>query len=138
MRDRCLATHDFHRPIHVSGYDPNGPINCNLRTVSASLAYDDAASFESNILVVHQSILIPDLAHNLLSTMQLRLNAMTVIDVPRFLTENPTPLTHSLSIISTDDLDKPYAIPLILHRVASSGFFSDTLTDRGGIQVTTT
>ena len=78
----ALVTHDFDRPINVSGYDPNGPINRNLRTVSAALAYDDALSGETVILVIHQAILIPDLAHNLLSTMQLQLNDVIVNDVP--------------------------------------------------------
>ena len=53
----ALVTHDFDRPINVSGYDPNGPINRNLRTVSAALAYDDALSGETVILVIHQAIL---------------------------------------------------------------------------------
>jgi hypothetical protein len=115
----ALVTHDFDRPINVSGYDPNGPINRNLRTVSAALAYDDALSGETVILVIHQAILIPDLAHNLLSTMQLRLNDVIVNDVPRFLTDNPTLLTHSL-VVPTDDFDQPYVIPLTLFGVASS------------------
>jgi len=63
--------------------------------------------------------LIPDLAHNFLSTMQLRLNDVTVNDAPRFLTDDPTPLTHSL-VIPTDECDKPYVIPMTLHGVASS------------------
>ncbi|KAI2507229.1 hypothetical protein MHU86_7186 [Fragilaria crotonensis] len=51
--------------------------------------------------------------------MQLRLNDVIVNDVPRFLTENPTLLTHSL-VVPTDDFDQPYVIPLTLHGVASS------------------
>ena len=94
----ALVTHDFDRPINVSGYDPNGPISNNLCTVSAALAYDDALTGETVSLVVHQAILIPDLNHNLLSTMQLRLNDVMVNDVPRFLTDKPTPLTQTLVI----------------------------------------
>ena len=94
-------------------------MNSNLRTVSAALAYDDALTGESVILVVHQAIHIPDLSHNLLSTMQLRLNDVIVNDVPRFLTDKPTQLTHTL-VIPTDDFDDPYVIPMSLHGVASS------------------
>jgi hypothetical protein len=71
------------------------------------------------ILVVHQAIYIPGLNHNLLSTMQLRLNDVIVNDVPRFLTDRPTPLTHTL-VIPTDHFDDPYVIPMSLHGVASS------------------
>lgn len=94
-------------------------MNSNLRTVSAALAYDDALTGESVILVVHQAIHIPDLSHNLLSTMQLRLNDVIVNDVPRFLTDKPTQLTHTL-VIPTDNFDDPYVIPMSLHGVASS------------------
>jgi hypothetical protein len=97
-----LVIHDFDRPINVTGFDPNGPVHNNLRTVSAAIAYDDALTGESVILVVHQAIYIPNLDHNLLSTMQLRLNDVIVNDVPRFLTDKPTPLTHTL-VIPTDD-----------------------------------
>jgi hypothetical protein len=115
----ALVTHDFDLPINVSGCDPNGPITRNLRTVTAALTKDNAMSSTSIILVVHQAILMPDLPHNLLSTMQLQLNDVTVNDVPRFLTDDPTPLTHSL-LIPTADIDNPYVIPLTLFGVASS------------------
>jgi hypothetical protein len=52
--------------------------------------------------------------------MQLRLNDVTVNDVPRFLTEKPTPLTHAL-VIPTDNFDDPpYVIPMSLHGVSST------------------
>ncbi len=115
----ALITHDFDRPINVTGYTLQGPVNSNLRTVSAALAYDDATTGESVILVIHQAVYIPNLNHNLLSTMQLRLNDVTVNDVPRFLTEKPTPLTHALAI-PTDDFANPYVIPMSLHGVSST------------------
>jgi hypothetical protein len=73
----ALLVHDYDRPIDVSGYDPTGPIATNLRTVSAALAYDDALTGQTIILIVNQAIYIPDLAHNLLSTMQVRLTRPT-------------------------------------------------------------
>ena len=90
-----LGIHDFDRPINVTGYNPNGPVNSIICTVFAALAYDDVLTGESVILVVHQAIYIPDLSHNLLSTMQLRLNDVTVNNVPRFLTDKPTQLIHT-------------------------------------------
>ena len=93
-------------------------MSINLRTVSA-LAYDDALTGESVILVVHQAIHIPDLSNNLLLTMQLRLNDVMVNDAPRFLTDKPTQLTYTL-VIPTDNFDNPYVIPMSLHGVASS------------------
>jgi hypothetical protein len=51
--------------------------------------------------------------------MQLRLNDVTVNDVPPFLTDKPTPLTHT-HVIPTDDFVDPYVIPMSLHGVASS------------------
>jgi hypothetical protein len=117
--DNALIIHDYERPINVSGYDPTGPVAQDLKTVSAAIAYDDAVSGETVILVIHQAIHIPDLAHNLLSTMQVRLNDVTVNETPRFLTDKITDYTHSL-VIPTDDFDSPYVIPLSIRGVSSS------------------
>ncbi|KAI2505146.1 hypothetical protein MHU86_9334 [Fragilaria crotonensis] len=51
--------------------------------------------------------------------MQLRLNDVKVNDVPRFLTDQPTELTHSL-VIPIEQSDTPYVIPLSIIGVASS------------------
>ena len=114
-----LVVHDYDRPLNVTGYDPNGPVASNLRTVSAALAYDDAITGETTILIIHQAIHIPDLQHNLLSTMQLRLNDVIINETPRFLTNEPTMLTHTL-MIPNEDADDHYIIPLTLHGVAST------------------
>ena len=112
--------HDYDRPFQVTGYDPNGPVKNNLCTVFTAMAYDDAVTGETVILLVHQAIRVPDLDHNLLAPMQRRTNDVTVNDVPRFLTENPTMLTHCSFVIPTDDPTEPYVIPMTLHGVASS------------------
>jgi hypothetical protein len=91
-------------------------VHSNLRTVSAALAYDNGLTGKSVVLFIHQAILISDLDHNLLSTMKLRPNHVTVNIVPRFLTEKLTLLTHSL-IIPTDNIENPYVIPMTLHGV---------------------
>ena len=113
-----LLVHDYDRPINVSGFHPSGPINNNLRQVSAALAYDDPFTGETTILLVHQAIYVPELEYNLLSTMQVRLNDVTISEVPRFLAENVSDLTHSIAI-PTANPDKPYIIPLSLHGVTS-------------------
>ncbi len=63
--------------------------------------------------------MIPDLDHSLFTTMQLRLNDVTVNNVPRFLTEKPTRLTHSF-VILTDNSEHPYVNPITHHGVVSS------------------
>ena len=103
----------------MSGYDPAGPVATNLRTVSAALAYDDETTGQTVILIVNQAIYIPDLHHNLLSTMQVRLNDVKINDTPRFLTDNPDELTHSI-VIPMDGTDLPFVIPLTLKGVAST------------------
>jgi hypothetical protein len=114
-----LLVHDYDRPINVSGFHPSGPVNKNLRQVSAALAYDDSYTGETTILLVHQAIYVPELEHNLLSTMQVRLNDVMISETPRFLTDNVTDLTHTIAI-PTDDPATPYVIPLSLHGVTSS------------------
>jgi hypothetical protein len=114
-----LIVHDYDRPTNVTGYNPTGPIAKDLRTVSAALAYDDPVTGETVILLVHQAIHIPDLEHNLLSTMQVHLIDVLVSNTPRFLTGNVTDLTHTLAI-PTSDVSKPYVIPLSLNGVAST------------------
>ena len=119
MGRNSLLVHDYDRPINVSGFHPSAPVNNNLRQVSAALAYDDPLTGETTILLVHQAIYVPELEHNLLSTMQVRLNDVTISETPRFLTENITDTTHTISI-PTDDKQRPYVIPLALHGVTSS------------------
>ena len=86
----ALIVHDYERPINVTGYNPNGPVAKDLRTVSAALAYDDASTGKTVILLVHQAIYIPELRHNLLSMMQVRLNDVVVNETSRFLTDEIT------------------------------------------------
>ncbi|KAI2500399.1 Reverse transcriptase (RNA-dependent DNA polymerase) [Fragilaria crotonensis] len=51
--------------------------------------------------------------------MQVRLNDVTISETPRFLADQVTDLTHTISI-PTEDSDNPYIIPLTLHGVTSS------------------
>ena len=69
--------------------------------------------------MVNQAISIPDISHNLLSPMQLRLNDVVVNKVPRFLTEEVTDHTHSL-VVPIEDSPTPYVIPLSLRGMTST------------------
>ncbi|KAI2503149.1 hypothetical protein MHU86_11340 [Fragilaria crotonensis] len=51
--------------------------------------------------------------------MQVRLNDVKINDTPRFLTDNPDELTHSI-VIPMADSDEPFVIPLSLKGVSSS------------------
>ena len=102
------------------GYNPSGPVDKDLKNVSAVLAYDDPVSGETLILMVNQAISIPaDISHNLLSPMQLRLNDVVVNKVPRFLTEEVTDHTPLL-VIPIEDSPMPCVIPLSLRGVTST------------------
>ena len=87
--------------------------------MSATLEYDDPVLDETVILLVHQAIYIPAVEHNLISTMQVRLNDMIVDDTPRFLTDNVADHMYSL-VIPFDDGNVPYVMPLSLQGVTSS------------------
>jgi hypothetical protein len=85
----ALVTHDFDRPVNVTGYDSSlGTVN-NCKTVSAAIGYDDPETGEVVVLLIHQSIYIPTLEHNLLCPMQLRMNDVKISEVPKFLTKKP-------------------------------------------------
>jgi hypothetical protein len=73
-----ITFQDFERPVNVSGYDPKGPIAMALKTMSAVMAYDVPGSGRVVILIVHQSINLPHLPHNLLNPIQMRLNDVVV------------------------------------------------------------
>ena len=52
------VVHDFDCPMNHTGYDPKGPIANNLRTVTAAMAYDNAITGQTVILLVHHAILV--------------------------------------------------------------------------------
>jgi hypothetical protein len=69
----------------------------SIPIVSAALAYDHPYTYETFILIVHQALHFPTMEHNLLNPNQLWLNNVQVHDCPRFLIENPTNLSHSIT-----------------------------------------
>jgi hypothetical protein len=117
-----LVVHDYERgPMNVSGYDPSAPIAMmNLKTVSVALAYEGPVTGKTVILMVHRAILIvmPDLSHNLLSIVQVRMKDILINETPLFLTKCFIDLTHTIP--TEDPPDAPYVIPLSLHGVTST------------------
>ena len=111
---------DYDRPVSVRGFDPNGPLSTSLRTVSAAVAYDHPDTGETLILLVNQAIEVPHMGHNLLSTMQLRLNDVIVNNVPKFLTDKPTEETHSIILKGGEELEDHLIIPLNVDGVTST------------------
>ena len=128
-----LVIHDFDCPVNVTGYDPNQPVAKALRTVSAALAYYDPVNSKAIILVVHQAIHIPHLSHNLLSPFQMRLNDVMVNNISRFLTDNPTETTHTLSVPGGFETGDGYVIPLDQFRSVFG--FPDTKANGTGVQI---
>jgi hypothetical protein len=84
-----LVLNDFDRDVTVTGWDPSGE-TWTLRSVSAALGYTIPQSVKTVILIVHQSILIPTLNQNLLSTMKMTLHDVIVNETPNFHSLNPT------------------------------------------------
>ena len=89
----------------------------NMKTVSSALAYDDQAAGKTTILVVHQAIHIITMGSNSLCPMQVWMNDVKVDKTPKFLTENPTDITHAVSGKDADGIQ--VTIPLSLKGVSS-------------------
>jgi hypothetical protein len=53
-----ITFQDLERPVNVSGYDHNGPVAMDLKTVSAGMAYDVPRSERVVILIAHQAIIM--------------------------------------------------------------------------------
>jgi hypothetical protein len=102
--------------VSVSGYDPNGHVDVALKTVSAAMSYDVPGSGGAVILIVHQAINLPYLPHNLLNTMQMRLNDVVVNETPKFQCSNPTNIYHTITV-EGDYLNDELVIPLDLRGV---------------------
>jgi hypothetical protein len=109
---------DFERLVNVSGYDPKGPMAMALKTVSAGMAYDVTGSGRVVILIVHQEINLPHFPHNLLNPMQMRLNDVVVNETPKFQCDNPTNLSHTITV-KGENMNDELIIPLDLLGVMS-------------------
>jgi hypothetical protein len=109
---------DFERPVNVSGYYPKGPVAMALKTVSAGMAYDVPGSGRVVILILHQAFNLPNLSHNLLNPMQMRLTDFVVSETPKFQCANPTHISHTITE-KGEDLNDEMVVPLDLRCVVS-------------------
>jgi hypothetical protein len=111
-----ITFQDFKRPVNVSEYEPKGPVDIALKTVSVGMAYDVPGSVRVFIMSVHQAINLPHLPHNLLNPMQMRMNDVVVNEKPKFQCANPKNLSHTITVMG-EDLNKELVIPLDLRGV---------------------
>ena len=104
--------------VNATGYELNHPSVQSLRIVSDALSYDYPKSGEVIVLVLHQAISIPHLDHNIVSPFQMQLNDVKVNEKPRFLTEKPNDLTHTLIVTGAFGTGDNLVIPLGIHGVS--------------------
>ena len=88
-----------------------------MKTVSGALAYNDQATGEMTILVVHQAIHNPTMESNLLCPMQVQRNDVKVDETLKVLPENPTDIMHAISGKDADGIQ--VTIPLSMKGVTS-------------------
>jgi len=69
--------------------------------------------------MINQAIYVPEVEHCLLCPMQYWINGVEIIEVPKFLTTNPTTLSHSITIADPTNAIRPYTIALQLMGVVS-------------------
>lgn len=114
--DNALITHDHCRKVNVYPYNKADGHKV-ARIVNAAYAYDDRETGSVSILEINQAIEIKGLDQVLLCPMQVRMNGITVNEVPKFLLPNPTPTSHA--VVLNPDSAHPYVIPLSLDGVTS-------------------
>ena len=86
------------KSVQVSGFSESlGQIQ-NADVVTAACAYDNPTTGETNIIIIHQAILIPQIEHTLLSTIQARYNDVIINECPKHLQPNPMDDDHSISL----------------------------------------
>jgi hypothetical protein len=72
---------DLSQRATVSGFHQSlGEMQCTVGSVA--VAYDDAISHTTYILVFNQALIFDDLEHNLISPMQVRMKDMIINDIP--------------------------------------------------------
>jgi len=115
----ALITHVHNRQVNVHAYDPTMGSQQNMSIVNAAVAYDCPHTGEVIILKINQAIQINTMSNNLLCIMQLRTNDVKVFDCPKYLTESPTVMTHSVIVPPNEGDNCNLSIPLSLKGVTS-------------------
>ena len=114
--DNALIIHDHERDVAVTGYD-HGRAK-TFKIVDAVIGYEDPITGQEYYLMINQAIHIPGLKHNLLCPMQLRLNDVSVNEIPKFLITNPTEQDHAITIDLAEN-DGRLTLPLSIEGVTS-------------------
>jgi hypothetical protein len=86
-----------------------------LGVCTIAIAYDDAQTFHTYILIVHEALQVPGMAHHILFPNQLRENGVHMNDTPLMYTAPQDRTIHTHSIVTPD-----LAIPLSMDGVHSS------------------
>ena len=94
----ALLIHDYETPVHVHGYTEEVGKSSNCHIVSMVVVYDHPAMGDMYMFVIHQSILIPELYHNLLCPMQLPGHGLAVNGKPKYMALKATYDHHAITI----------------------------------------
>ena len=122
----ALVIYDYDGPVTVSGYDPELGSR-DFKTVLAVLEYTHPLTGHIYHLVIHQTIQIPNLDHNLLYPIQCSVNDMTINGVPKFLMKTPTSDSHAIVAHDINNPFTPLVLPLYIHGVTSCISVSKTI-----------
>jgi hypothetical protein len=98
---------------HVSAFSPQLDVMTDIPIVKAAVAYDDATTGETYILIINQALYFGNLLpHILLNPNQLRANGIIVNDIPKH-------LSHGTSSHSIDFTTEGIKLPLLLKGIIS-------------------
>jgi hypothetical protein len=111
--NEVLIFNDFNREVTITGWDPEGARK-SLRIVSATVGYTIPETGKTVLLIFHQSIFSPTLNHNLLSTMQMKLQDVVVNETPKFQCFKPTDFSYSINVRG-NNVEDVLVVPLELY-----------------------
>jgi hypothetical protein len=118
-----VLSSDICRTVNLTLFKSDLGVVQGIYVSTIAIAYDDPKSFATYIIIFHESLQVPGMAHHILCPNQLRDNDIWVQDIPLLYTppEERDEFTHT---ISTPSL----VIPLLMDGVHSS-FTCRTPTD---------
>jgi len=116
----AFIVHDTEQTISVEPFDKTlGTIN-NVKIVTAAVAYDCPATYQTYVLFFPQSLYFPTLQKHLLCPNQMRMNDVVVNDVPLIHLQPEQRHYHSHSIVAPTLTYETLHIPLELEGTTSS------------------
>ena len=92
----CLVLRQHEYQVEVNGFHPDLTPMHNVPVVQCVVAYDDPATFKTWYLIFDQVLYIKGLEYALICPNQLRLNGVTVRDVPKQF--DPSPGAHTIQV----------------------------------------